>query len=219
MAVVADKVKFLDALKVDEGIFRSGGKTLLKAIFAGIIVIVAWLFLGRVGLIISVVVAGGYFILNNYNEKRPLGSKSINTALGVLGETVADVVFLPLIGMAICDRPMNDSELDYIQEEMRYWGYSDEFIGQFIQRNCRKHIDSIRLAAADIHLILRKKSQLEKGQGRIILKDINEAALRRKAYEICKRLYNDLNNGLPDPASERYLSELEVRLKLKGLNV
>jgi hypothetical protein len=214
MTIVADKVKFFDALQVDEGIFRFAVNRVLNAIFVVIIVIASWLFLGPAGIIISVVVVGGYAILKAYNAKRPHRNKSINTALGILGETVADVVFLPLIGMAICDQSMNDGERDFIQEEMREWGYSDEFIEHFIQKNRGAHIDSIRLAAVDAHSILKIKSRRKKRQGRINLKDIDKDALSRKAYEICKRLYDDLNNGLRDPISDRYLSELKVRLKI-----
>ena len=214
MTIIADKVKFLDTLQVDEGIIRFGGNMLLKGVFVGIIVIASWLFLAGIGVIISVVIVGGYIILNVYNAKKPHSHKSINTALGILGETVADVVFLPLIGMAICDRSMNDREKYFIQEEMHEWGYSDEFIKEFIQKNRGAHIDSIRLAATDIRSILKMKSQREKGQGRIDLKDINKAGLSRKSYEICKRLYDDLNNGLRDPISDRYLSDLKARLKV-----
>jgi hypothetical protein len=97
---------------------------------------------------------------------------------------------------------------------MREWGYSNEFIEQFIEQNRSAHIDSIRLAAVDLPLVLKMKSQREKGHGRIDLKDINKADLCRKSYEMCKGLYEDMNNGLRDPVSDRYLSELKVRLKV-----
>jgi hypothetical protein len=70
------------------------------------------------------------------------------------------------------------------------------------------------LAAVDLPSVLKMKSQREKGHGRIDLKDINQAGLCRKSYDMCKRLYNDMNNGLRDPVSDRYLSELPVRLKV-----
>jgi hypothetical protein len=214
MTVVSDKVKFFDAIKVDEGILRFGGNVLLKCIIGFFIVIVCGVWAQVPGLIVSFVGVCGYLSIEVYNTKKSNRNKSVNTALGILGETVADLVFVPIVGMAICDKPIQDKEVTYIKNEMREWGYATEFIEKFLQEKSKMHIDSIRLAATDLPQILRIRSQRKKGEGKISLKDIDSTGLCRRSYEICGALYNDLNNGLRDTVSDHYLSELKVRLKI-----
>jgi hypothetical protein len=214
MTIISDKVKFFDALKVDKGILRFSGNAILKFILAVVIVLALWLLMEKVGAVISIVVIGGYAIMWAYNATRPNRFKSINTALGILGETIADAVFVPVVGMAICDGSIQTNEEDYIKEEMREWGYSDEFIEQFIHKKSGMHIDSIRLSATDLPRILRIKFQRKKGEGKISPKDINRIELCRKSYTMCEALYNDTNNGLHNAVSDHYLSELKGRFKI-----
>jgi hypothetical protein len=129
------------------------------------------------------------------------------TPLGKLAETVAGFVFVPLVGMAICDgKPIEISEAGFIRKKMRLWGYSDEFIDEFLKEKGGKTLAEIKLSIEDRYRELSSQISAKK----IFRGDIHKKDLCSKAFDLCKAMYDELNNG--DQKRESYLKEIKVRL-------
>ena len=201
-----DKPKFLDALKVEEGAGQLAGRSAATIGLLLIASVVLFLFMGVAGPVIAVIVFVVYTIVTSHGKKRYV-NETMATPLGRLARTVADIVFVPLVGMAIYDKTLQDEEKDYIKKKMSAWGYSREFIDVFIAEWGSKHIDSIWLLIADLNLKLGSLFSSKKVyRGEIKTKD-----LCLKSYDLCSKMHDETNNGMPNETSERYLKELKVR--------
>jgi len=201
-----DKPKFFDALKIVESPQRLAVKIFVAIGIALIASVVLFLWLDIFGPILVLV----GFIVYSLVSSRRTQTRNITTItpLGRLAITVAQIVFVPMVGMAVCDKPLESKEQDHIAKKMQAWGYSDNYIAGFINYWKSKPIDSISLTIADRNL--RLNSQF--AQKKVYRGEINEKDLCQKAYDLCKTMYDETNNGMRDDTNDRYLGELKVRL-------
>jgi len=201
-----DKPKFFDALKVVEGpgqlagkIFAAIGLTLIASVVTG-------LFFGPPGPIIVLV----GFIVYSVVSSRGTQAKNTTTAtpLGRLARAVADIVFVPMVGLAIYDKSLESKEEEHITKNMQAWGYSKEFIDEFIKEWSSKPIRDIL-----VFIGTRKKyHDFLVSQKKVYRGEIKEKDLCVKSFNLCKTMDDEINGGMRSETHKSYLLDLKERL-------
>jgi hypothetical protein len=201
-----DKPKFFDAIKVVETPQQLAVRGIVSVPIALIGAVVLYLYFDMLGPIIAIAGFVVYTMLASRGRGRAVDVTTV-TPLGKFAETVAGFVFVPLVGMAICDgKSIGSSEADFIRRKMRLWGYSDEFIDRFLKEKGGKTLAEIKLSIEDRSRELSAQISAKK----IFRGDIHKKDLCSKAFVLCKAMYDELNNG--DQKRESYLKEIKVRL-------
>ena len=210
MTVIADKVKFLDALHIEESVFgqtqRSVGKVLLIILLGCILFYISWWF--NVGLLLIIPIIGFVFL----KLKRSHRKRSLYTGLNILGETVAELVFIPPVATVVRNGTLEEYESAFIKREMLEWGYSDEYISDFLEKNVSRHKDTLVLQIVDWNKNLKQKFSVPEKSMRVKSSEINKRDLCRKSYDLCKQLYQKA--GVVDVEKEQYLEKIKGILKV-----
>ncbi|MDR2193774.1 MAG: hypothetical protein LBP19_04815 [Treponema sp.] len=140
---------------------------------------------------------------------------SINTALGVLGETVAQIVFIPVISTALHykDASLKEKNKKFIWQEMKEWGYSSEYIDDFLAREWKKPLGNLMDQIDALDKILKGKFRRKRGRaGRVFANDVNKKDLCHKSMDLCQNLYT--RNGIVDSEIKCYLDQLKYKMKV-----
>jgi hypothetical protein len=132
--------------------------------------------------------------------------------LDVLGEIIADVVFIPLVAVAHQDGTIEPYENNFISRQMREWGYTDEYIQSFITEKTKQSVEKHILQIVDLDKTLSEKFHPKKGEVRLSPSAFKKKDLCRKSYDLCKELSN--KSGVVDSKRQKYLEDLKVRMKI-----
>jgi hypothetical protein len=204
-----DKPKFFDAIKVVETPQRLAMRGIVTVPITLVGAVLLYLVFDVAGPIIALVGFIVYTLLVSHGRGRAVDITTA-TPLGRLAKTVANFVFVPLVGMAMCNKTtIQGSEADFIRRKMRLWGYSDEFIDAFLKDWSGKVLDSIKYSISTRNP-LELSAQIS--AKKIFRGDIHKKDLCSKAFDLCKAMYNELNNGMRDQKRDDYLKEIKVIL-------
>ncbi|MDR1904655.1 MAG: hypothetical protein LBQ88_20510 [Treponema sp.] len=211
MDVIADKVKFLDAINVGDSIFQYTAHSIKAGlIFAAVIFALG--FFSNALFVVAVVLVLVLIFWKSYNNNKSHRSRSLYNGLNVLGETVADVVFVPLLALAMYDGSIATYGNGFINRQMREWGYTEEYIQNFISDKTAQSVASLILRCVDIDKILSEKFHPKKGEVRISSSAINKKDLCRKSFALCEELGN--KSGVVDTEKQKFLADLRSRMKV-----
>jgi ABC-type multidrug transport system fused ATPase/permease subunit len=214
MEVIADKVKFLDALHVDKSILQYAGHV-GRNILISVLIVAIVLAIGyshNILLFMAIAVVVIIVFLKSYSGSRSNRKRSLYTALDVLGETVAEIVFIPPVAVSVHNKAMEEHESAFIKREMREWGYSDEYITRFIAENTSRNVDNLTLQITDLKERLNNKFRTKDPNVRVAASEINLKDLCRKSYDLCNQLYQ--RSGVVDSGKEKYLIRLKEQMKV-----
>jgi hypothetical protein len=210
-SVIADKVKFLDSINVGDYILQYTGHSIkIGLILAAIIFALG--FFSNALFVVSIVVVLVLIFWKSYNNNKSHKARSLYNALDVLGEIVADVVFIPLVAVALHDGTIEPYENDFISRQLREWGYTDEYIQSFIAEKTKQSVEKLISQIVDLDKTLSEKFHPKKGEVRLSPSAFKKNDLRRKSYDLCKELSN--KSGVVDSGRQKYLEDLKVRMKV-----
>lgn len=135
-----------------------------------------------IGAIVAAISTVGVFIVKNNSEKKhgSGGPGRITDLLELLGVYVAKIVFIPVVGFAICDGTIDEGETKFIADKMGAWGYSNEYITKIINDYINLGIDGIKTEIINTKNI--------EGGSRYIRNNANLKELYNKSYNICYEL-------------------------------
>lgn len=151
--VIENKASFLQELRPEGSFVKTSRKTIGKAAVAGTVAFLAGYIFAPI-IAVPVTVARGIKILHDRHKEMYPGA--LNTQLSVLGEAAPEIVFNPLLVlMAKLNGPMQKRGKDFIEHKMKVWGYSSDYINQYITGTWAKtsftgKIDSKELNKSDL---------------------------------------------------------------------
>jgi hypothetical protein len=148
-----------------------------------------------VGVITAAISTIGVFVFNSKKNQGMAGPQStfdIKSPLHILGAYVAKIIFIPVVGMAICDKNVDDNELKFISSKMEAWGFSGEFVNHIIGKYRILGIDEIKKE------IIQTKEVEGKSK---YMKGTNLKELYKKSYSICDELKRMQSENTVEKAS------------------
>jgi hypothetical protein len=212
--IIENDTAFSVHLGVPKNVLKMIGKPVLAGMGGFALAVFALSNPIGIGLTVATVAAGGSVILDKIPKKTQQGKKFFHTPLSQLGVNVANLVFFPVLGMAFSDGKVSPTELEFIKDEMKDWGYATQYIDTFIEEK-KKRLEEIYKRKGEALSLLsqefseNKKNALDNDMG-IKPKDVDFAKLDAKTIELCEKIRNE--EGVILPSNQKYLEYLKKHL-------